>query len=122
MAEPKPVRLTRSRAKGARLVSPNGLPIVCVDRTSKKWGNPIKLKLQREKNRLLSVEAADAKIRERRQAVEMFRNLLLGSPLEPWATMREALPELRGRNLACWCVIGDECHADVLLEEANRER
>jgi len=34
-----PVRLQLSRQKGARLVSPNGLPIVIVDRRS-KWGNP----------------------------------------------------------------------------------
>ena len=26
---------------------------------------------------------------------------------------------LRGRNLACWCPLGQPCHADVLLELAN---
>lgn len=29
--------------------------------------------------------------------------------------------ELRGRNLACWCPLDQPCHADVLLELANRE-
>lgn len=29
------------------------------------------------------------------------------------------LPELRGRNLACWCPLDSPCHADVLLELAN---
>ena len=29
------------------------------------------------------------------------------------------LPKLRGKNLACWCKPGP-CHADVLLEIANR--
>lgn len=28
--------------------------------------------------------------------------------------------ELRGKNLACWCGPDAECHADVLLELANR--
>jgi hypothetical protein len=28
--------------------------------------------------------------------------------------------DLRGKNLACWCSLDDECHADVLLELANR--
>lgn len=28
--------------------------------------------------------------------------------------------ELRGKNLACWCKLSDPCHADVLLEIANR--
>lgn len=30
--------------------------------------------------------------------------------------------ELRGKNLACWCVVGDPavpCHADSLLRKAN---
>lgn len=37
----------------------------------------------------------------------------------------EAVAELRGRDLACWCPLKDEngrrvpCHADVLLEIAN---
>jgi hypothetical protein len=30
------------------------------------------------------------------------------------------LPELRGKGLACWCKIGDPCHADTLLELANQ--
>lgn len=29
------------------------------------------------------------------------------------------LPELRGKNLACWCSLNRPCHADVLLELAN---
>lgn len=29
------------------------------------------------------------------------------------------LCDLRGKNLACWCKPGDECHVDVLLELAN---
>ena len=30
------------------------------------------------------------------------------------------LPELRGKNLACWCPLDAPCHADVLLELANQ--
>ena len=30
------------------------------------------------------------------------------------------LPTLRGKNLACWCKPDAPCHADVLLELANR--
>lgn len=32
-----------------------------------------------------------------------------------------AIHELRGKNLACWCKLGDPCHADVLLDLANRD-
>ncbi len=39
----------------------------------------------------------------------------------------EALPALRGKNLACWCPLPghgepDICHAALLLELANRSR
>jgi hypothetical protein len=29
------------------------------------------------------------------------------------------IPELRGKDLACWCPLDQPCHADVLLEIAN---
>jgi hypothetical protein len=28
--------------------------------------------------------------------------------------------ELRGKNLACWCPLDQPCHAEVLLELANK--
>ncbi|QOT15911.1 DUF4326 domain-containing protein [Paenarthrobacter sp. YJN-5] len=31
-----------------------------------------------------------------------------------------ARDELAGKNLACWCPLDQPCHADVLLELANR--
>lgn len=31
------------------------------------------------------------------------------------------LPELRGKDLACWCRLDQPCHADVLLKLANAE-
>lgn len=33
---------------------------------------------------------------------------------------RDGLAELRGHDLACWCPPGAPCHADVLLDLANR--
>jgi hypothetical protein len=35
-------------------------------------------------------------------------------------TSAEIQAELRGRDLACWCPPGQSCHADVLLDLANR--
>jgi len=43
----KPVRLQRSRAKGAKLMSPNGLPVVCVTRPG-VFGNPFPWRKARE--------------------------------------------------------------------------
>jgi hypothetical protein len=33
----------------------------------------------------------------------------------------DAIYELRGKNLACWCKKGTPCHADVLLRVANQD-
>jgi hypothetical protein len=32
----------------------------------------------------------------------------------------EEIAELRGKDLACWCRLDQPCHADVLLDLANR--
>lgn len=34
--------------------------------------------------------------------------------------VEEIRAELAGRDLACWCPLDQPCHADVLLELANR--
>lgn len=34
--------------------------------------------------------------------------------------MCDDIAELRGKNLACWCALDQPCHADVLLELANK--
>lgn len=34
--------------------------------------------------------------------------------------VREEIPKLRGKNLVCWCSLDKPCHADVLLELANK--
>jgi hypothetical protein len=58
-----------------------------------KWGNPY------------TVEEYG-----REQAIRLYREWLIGKDLS----------ELRGKDLACYCVLGEPCHADVLLELANR--
>lgn len=45
-------------------------------------------------------------------AVALFRRLVE-------AGYFKNLNELRGKNLACFCKLGEPCHADVLLEVAN---
>ena len=121
MTEPKPVRLQRSRKKGARLVSPNGLPIRYVGRGS-FCGNPFskpiggvcpyelfKLYLRCQWNELV------------RLGVSPMALCILG--LSQQEIVRR-LPELRDTNLACWCKLPapgepDLCHASILLEIAN---
>jgi hypothetical protein len=35
--------------------------------------------------------------------------------------VEDVVRELKGKNLSCWCPIGQPCHADVLLKLANGE-
>ena len=57
----------------------------------------------------------------REEAVRKFRLLF---QLEEDVISTEftvpSIEELRGKDLACWCPLGKECHADVLIEMANR--
>jgi Domain of unknown function (DUF4326) len=87
-------RYQRSRRKGARL--PAG--VVVVTRPT-KWGNPHPLSLGR-------AEAV------RRYRVDLFAGRLPVS-------VDDVKRELRGRDLACYCPLDEECHADVLLAAAN---
>lgn len=57
------------------------------------------------------------------EAVELYRIDLLGSLNDHhrhFDGLRDALEELRGHDLACWCSLDEPCHADVLIELANR--
>jgi hypothetical protein len=49
----------------------------------------------------------------RDEVIVKYRAWLLQQP-----ELISALPELRGRDLVCWCALLP-CHADVLLELAN---
>lgn len=67
-----------------------------------KWGNPFRLRRGAEDPRT------------RRDAIELFRlHMTVGEG------RHLDLTELRGRDLVCWCA-PLPCHADVLLEMANR--
>ncbi len=37
------------------------------------------------------------------------------------AFFMDRVAELSGKNLACWCPLDQPCHADVLLELANKD-
>jgi hypothetical protein len=117
----QPVRIQRRRTKGWR--KPGNT--VIVTRPS-RFGNPFTL--------AGAIEWLGAETPEQaREACHMaFRSWVRGSDqwwmgTEAAATRRRllgALPELRGKNLACYCPLPadgqpDHCHAAVLLELAN---
>lgn len=60
-------------------------------------------------------DASFTMVETQEQAVEMFREYRRRYPYK-----KDDLAQIRGKNLACWCKPGTPCHADVLLELANR--
>ena len=114
-----PIRIQRSRAKGWRM--PEGA--VYVGRPT-IWGNPF----IHPTNVAEAVEAYRRLTQGGMQSFEMGPDKLqFAKNRHPntlhWAYadfVREHIDELRGRDLACWCPLDAPCHADVLLEMANR--
>lgn len=113
-----PVRIQLSRAKGWRM-PPN---TVKVDRST-RWGNPFTT-AQAIASGFANAETAQAFV------VECFRDWV--GPTQsgrdwwqgPESDLKrrpfvEDIDQLRGKNLACWCALGEPCHADVLIELAN---
>ena len=102
-----PIRMQLKRSAGFNLqnasLAANGLPCVKVDRTT-KWGNPFTVE-----------ECGSAE-----EAVDHFEHDIMKASVFHPEDYEAHLAPLRGKNLACWCRLDARCHADVLLELANR--
>ncbi len=93
----KPVRIQRKRTKGWRM--PKGA--IYVGRPS-KFQNMCKIGVD---------------VRTAEDAVFHFRRNIANQP----GYLKMVRDELRGKDLACWCDLDQPyCHADVLLEIANK--
>jgi Domain of unknown function (DUF4326) len=95
-----PRRIQLSRKKGWRL--PAGA--IHVARPG-PWGNPF---------RIGDPDPDGLPIATRADAVALYRMHVTEPPAG------HDYEELRGHDLACWCPLDGPCHADVLLERANR--
>jgi len=113
----KPIRLQLSRAAGFNLQAlsqeTNGLPAVNVARPG-FWGNPFVVNSKAVSGKHVFGATYQA-VPSPAEAVARFREWLPRS-----ADRMARIEQLRGRNLACWCRPGEPCHADILLEIANR--
>lgn len=89
-----PKRIRLQRTLGWKM-PPN---TVSVARPS-KWGNPFPVK-----------------DRDNEHAVDLFRDFIATNP----DFGSKIKLELEGKNLACYCRLDQACHADVLLEIANK--
>lgn len=99
----KPVRIQRKRTRGWRMPENT----VFVGRPS-RWGNPWRIG-----DRDPYYFGHDSPL-TREEVIDQFRCYVEAQP------HRYDLSELRGKNLACWCALDSPCHADVLLDLANR--
>lgn len=74
-----------------------------------KWGNPFSH---------MRGTLAKHQVANREEAITAYRNWLLNT--EAGKELQTFLPELKGKHLVCWCAPA-KCHADILLELANKE-
>jgi hypothetical protein len=139
-----PQRIQRKRSKGWRM--PAGA--VYVGRPS-KWGNPFDFRSSDYCWAALSFGCRGDAAGRREASVRAFRDwikpphgrrtlhfeeqpmmsaggqdhLALGPKIAAGEapSIEDIRAALRGKDLACWCPLGQPCHADVLLEVANRE-
>lgn len=109
---PKPQRIRLSRKAGFNLQHEskmlNGLSAVNCARPS-QFGNPYTI------GKSASMFAQSVEVPDVATAVRLFEKYAaLKIQSNPdWAK------ELRGKNLACWCPLGQPCHCDILLKIAN---
>lgn len=104
-----PKRIQRKRTKGW-LMPENAISVT----RPGKWGNPFIVSPNARPGARSGVFYVCVPTVE--DAVECFREMMANSP-ERWAVAKE---ELRGKDLACFCTLSEPCHADVLLEIANK--
>lgn len=111
-----PVRLQLRRRKGFNLQehsrAVNGLEAVNCTRPS-QLGNPYIIGLDGDAKKCVELF---------RGRTEQFMNQHKKPGFEGWhEAFRKSVADARGKNIACWCGLDKQwCHADVLLEIANR--
>lgn len=108
-----PERIQLSRQKGYKM-PPN---TVKVDRST-RWGNPFNKTQIGVAFFHHDLPAPIVALRDPpglARCLDLYLAYLYGRLIDD----REFLEPLRGKNLACWCKLGDPCHADTLLRLAN---
>lgn len=90
--------MTKTTVVKIRDVNLNDPDVVRIDRET-KWGNPF----------VMEREA------DRQTVIVQYREWIQTQP-----DLLAALPELKGKRLACWCA-PKSCHGDVLAELADSD-
>lgn len=126
----KPQRIQRRRSRGWRMPANT----IYVGRPS-RWGNPFPYISRKDPVMYepeIGVVILDAmgrhavgcriqiSVHSVQQSIAWFRVYAEAMIGMQYRHGRDWLAPLRGKNLSCWCPIDYHCHADVLLELANR--
>jgi hypothetical protein len=108
----KPIRVQRKRTKGWRM-PPN---TVYVGRQT-MWGNMLG---KMYPNRNQDAKNAFAALLEECSKEAASSICFSQTQLRQGKKITRNIEQLRGKNLACFCPLDEPCHADILLELANR--
>ncbi len=73
-----------------------------------EWGNPYSW---------LSNTLAKYKCKDRKEAIEKFRECFLSQP----ELIQKAKEQLKGKRLGCFCDPNEDCHLDVIIEVIDNE-
>lgn len=114
-----PVRIQRSRQH--KQISPNGLPIIYVGRPG-KWGNPFRVVKEKGlwvvvNDENYGLKMVDTQSEALGYCMEFYKDYVL----HEISLGVIDISNLTGKNISCWCKIGNPCHADILLGLANKK-
>lgn len=113
-----PQRIQLRRTKGWRM--PGNTVRVC---RPGPWGNPFKVfkgSVNGAEIWSVTTSAGPVPVGSKRDAQELaVKYFVMIADCQP--DFVEECRKLTGKNLACWCAIGDPCHADIILAIANAE-
>jgi len=114
--KPQRIQLQRRKGFGLQAFSQglNGLPAQSVARPG-PWGNPFAIEEVMAETGLDRAAAQAEAVSRCGRWLRGEEGLSLKTPPSVGTIRRE----LAGKNLACWCRVGDPCHADMLIEIAN---
>jgi len=96
----QPIGIQRKRTKGWKM-PPNTISVT----RPGEWGNPHRVLIKGGEQIAVSLYEQD-----------LINGTILDRRGRP---LINRIGELRGKNLACFCPIGQPCHRDVLLKLAN---
>jgi len=120
-------RIQRKRTKGWTM--PDNC--IYVGRPT-KWGNPLKLLagviyIDAGYRRKILDKWVYLRIGDLDDVIHLFRHIATGTQfadqdLQYWSDKfkQNDINELRGKDLACFCSLKSKCHADILIELANK--